>query len=267
MVSSKQKEQYWAEIASLWHPRWSFTQFEYFVALFCEVVERQIVFSLYRRPPCQTLSKAWVTSRNIAELYLLASNSWLIFWTSLWTCKIVECFWRKLNWYSGMILLLKDEKNTLKRTRKESVERHMDGPDLGNFERGQSNKKECTESSTQVTRAKEIWRYINLSRYRFSKPSPMAESHGINSLTLWSFKDPTSTTQKYGVLKSYQNNNNTILTALTSVCSCTLQASLFGTKPILRQIKFYWTKSILSKKENYKTVRICFSYIITCTHD
>lgn len=58
----------------------------------------------YTSPSCQTLSKACVMSRNVAEQYLFFSKSLLIIFTMRWTCSIVAWFCLKLNWWSGMSL-------------------------------------------------------------------------------------------------------------------------------------------------------------------
>jgi hypothetical protein len=44
---------------------------------------------------CQTLSNAWLLSRNTAEQYFWASNALSIVSVSLWHCWIVECSLRK----------------------------------------------------------------------------------------------------------------------------------------------------------------------------
>jgi len=59
---------------------------------------------LKSRPTCHTLSKAWETSINTAEQYLLPSKSFMILSTTLWICSIVACCFLKPNWWSGIRL-------------------------------------------------------------------------------------------------------------------------------------------------------------------
>jgi hypothetical protein len=55
-----------------------------------------LIFS--RRPWCQTLSNAWLTSRKTAEQYCRSSNALFIMSVRRWHCCIVECGFRYPNW-------------------------------------------------------------------------------------------------------------------------------------------------------------------------
>ena len=62
----------------------------------------KVCLILYRRPWCQTFSKAWLTSRKTAEHYLCSSKALLIMSVMRWHCCIVECVLRNPNWWEGI---------------------------------------------------------------------------------------------------------------------------------------------------------------------
>jgi hypothetical protein len=69
---------YWLDTSSLtlvrnsWSDRYDFSSLKYWIG--------NSFLTLSRRPACQTLSKAWLTSKNIDVQYCLSSNAWCIVW-------------------------------------------------------------------------------------------------------------------------------------------------------------------------------------------
>ena len=56
------------------------------------------VYCILSRPVCQTLSNAWLISKNTAEQYFWSSNALSMVSVSRWHWWIVECFFRNPNW-------------------------------------------------------------------------------------------------------------------------------------------------------------------------
>ena len=72
-------------------------------------------FILYNSPGCQTLSKAWLTSRNTDVQYSLLFKALRMVWVILWHCWIVEWARRNPNWWWGIQSLVEKLGSILQR--------------------------------------------------------------------------------------------------------------------------------------------------------
>jgi hypothetical protein len=77
--------------------------------LFCKYDFRRLKYTggrvclnFSKRPWCQILSNAWLTSKKMAEQYCWSSNALFSVSVKQWHCCIVECAFRKPNWCRGI---------------------------------------------------------------------------------------------------------------------------------------------------------------------
>jgi len=70
---------------------------------------------LYRSPGCQTLSKTWLTSKNIYVQYSLLLMALWMMCVIRWHCWIVEWVRRKANWWGDIQWLVVKSGSILRR--------------------------------------------------------------------------------------------------------------------------------------------------------